>query len=137
MGADSALSTDLCYHEPLSIEINFCNFDPTIILRLHSILSGTDIFHLTERYDYNIFKGKQRVITMVIPEDLKNLLLKINDSSREQILKSWHSSQEVNLCNWTETQTEIYLFALTESCKKSADHVKINMHLDKKPPFCA
>ena len=137
MGADAALSSALYYQESTSTEINLCNFDPTIILRLHSILSKTDIFHLTERYDYHIFKGAQRVITMVLPDDLKDLLRDISESEKEQTLRAWHNSQEVRLCNWTETQTEVYLFALTEPCKKSDEKIKINMHLDNKPPFCA
>lgn len=131
MGVKTAL-----IEKPITTELNFTNFDPTIILRLHSILSGVDIFHLTERYDYNVFKSNFRVISMIIPTDMKSLLLNLMPSKKELLLQKWHSSQEVKLCGWSSTQTEINLFSLTEASKKDSDYIQLNMHLDTIPPFC-
>lgn len=133
MGPKAALILE----KPITTELNFSNFDPTIILRLHSLLSGIDIFHLTEKYDYNIFKGELRVISLIIPSDLKSLINNLQSSDKEKVIQDWHRSQEVKLCAWTSTQTEIYLFSLTEACKNNPESIQVNMHFDAVPPFCA
>ena len=137
MGVNAAFSTTLFCLESDFKEVNLSNIDPTVILKLHSILSGVDVFNLTNDYDYCISNRDQKVIQMAIPNDLKRLIAGIKEQDKSEIVSAWTRSQEVTLCNWTETQTEVYLFTLIEACRKNTGLIKLNMFVDSKPPFCS
>ena len=81
------------------ISISLEHLDPTVVLRLHSIISGKDIFTLKKLYDYQIKRISETDATMVLPQDM---ILKISAvSSKKTILNLWYSSIEVCLNKWT------------------------------------
>ena len=112
-------------------DVTFINMDPTIIIRLHSIISGADIFKLSRQYDYNVKEKSKKIISMDIPNDMVKRLRGLTNIEIENVLYTWKESKEVSLSAWSKSQTEVYLHSLISSCKKGATQIHILMHLDK------
>lgn len=134
MGESAVLSTAM-YNEPLLTSLNLSNIDPTIIKRLHAILSGQDIFEISEKSQYKISTVSSGVIKIVLPENLKKLILEIKNSKIDRIAHEWLKSAEVNLSQWSKLKTVRYLEKLIEYCKSVEGPVSVNMHLSQKLPF--
>lgn len=111
-------------------DATFTNMDPTIIMRLHSIISGADIFQLSRNYDYHVKENSNKVISMDIPNDMVKRLKGLTNIEIENVLSAWKDSEEVRLSAWSKSQTEVYLHSLISSCKKGAAQIHILMHLN-------
>lgn len=132
---DSAVLSAAILNEPLLSSLNLSNIDPTIIKRLHAILSGQDIFEISERSNYKISTVANGVIKLDLPDDLKNLVLQIKSSKIDQIAHEWLKSAEVNLSQWSKLKTVRYLEKIIEYCQSVEGPVSVNMHLSQKLPF--
>ena len=118
-------------------DVNFSKMDPTIILRLHSIISGLDVFQLKEKFDYKIRKSSQKIISMNIPAEMVNELRGLTNIELEPVLSQWRNSKEVKLSQWTKSRAEVYLHSLLNSSKQNFATININMHLNEEPIACS
>ena len=78
----------------------FEDIDPTIIIRLHSILCDKDLFILNNDEDYSITRLKPNLISMKLPIDMQKALIDLDEESIWAVANIWHSSIEVKLCKW-------------------------------------
>jgi hypothetical protein len=79
------------------------NIDPTVIIRLHSILADIDIFYLTQQDIYSIQHHSKLIYSMRLPADFRELVKKIKDINK--IAVEWSNSHEVTLYGWTLEKT--------------------------------
>ncbi len=119
------------------LNMNFTNMDPTIIMKLHSIISGFDIFQLSQKYDYHVKKDGEKIISMDIPKDMVKRLKGLANIEIDNVLNKWKNSEEVKISAWSKTKTEVYLHSLICSCRKNVDSIHVIIHLSEKSPALA
>lgn len=86
--------------------------DPTILLRLHSIMSGQDIFTLAERYNYNGTVLNNKLIYLTLSEDFINLLISINENNFYDISQKLCTSPEALLHDWDIPTAKHFIYRL-------------------------
>lgn len=130
-------SAAFCSKTIPEVDIHFTNMDPTIILKLHSIITEIDIFQLSQKYDYHVKKDGQKIISMDIPKDMVKRLKGLANIEIENVLNKWRNSEEVKLSAWSKSKTEVYLHSLISSCRKNVEEIHIIMHINEKPNLSA
>ena len=104
------------------------SIDPTIITRLHSLLSGRDIFYLTNKHDYEVTFETPKIVSMKLPKSMITALLDVKVDIYT-LTKYWYASEEVKLANWSYSKTKRYLESLTEFARFYKDGQKIFLDL--------
>ena len=133
MGINNLIPSLIFNSSSEEVNNNYKDMDPTIILRLHSILTGLDVFHLSEEYDYKVREDSNNVYSLKIPSELVQELAKIDADNIDKILYEWKKSQEVRLSSWTLPQTATNLCSLINQCRTNDRNITIKMHLHEKP----
>jgi len=133
MGINNLIPSLIFNSSSEEVNNNYTDMDPTIILRLHSILTGLDIFHLSEEFDYKVSEDSNNVYSLKIPNELVQELAKIDVNNIDDILYQWNKSQEVRLSAWSLPQTATNLCSLINQCRTSDRSITIKMHLNDKP----
>lgn len=102
-----------------SREESFKDIDPTIVLRLHSVISGIDIFKLKKKYNYEVKRIDAENGVMLLPEIFVTDICKLNANDFPNILKLWHRSIEVKINNWEEKEAQLKFDKIVNFCKHS------------------
>ena len=97
----------------------FKKLDPTVILRLHSILSGLDIFELRKKFEYEIERTSKEYVQMTLPNSLVQLLKKLTKEDSHNILEKWYLSIEVAMNNWDIYEAQQKFKAIKDLCIKA------------------
>lgn len=82
------------------------NTDPTIIIRLYSILTGKDIFSLKNEFNYVINRISSNQVEMIISKDFSDELKKVSNHQSQEVIGDWYLSTEVALNGWGIKETE-------------------------------
>ena len=93
----------------------FSNMDPTVIIKIHSIVSGKDIVELQKSYDYEIKKISDDTVSMLIPDDFINKLKSLSKSRFKNATQEWLNSTEVKMNAYSFDDCEEYL-ELLKNC---------------------
>jgi len=97
----------------------FNKLDPTVILRLHSILSGIDIFELNKKFEYEIERTSKENVQMTLPNNFVQLLKKLTKEDSHHILEKWYLSIEVAMNDWGISEAQGKFKAIKDLCIKA------------------
>ena len=97
--------------------IELRDFDPTILLRLHSILSKKDIFTLKSRYNYKLKWINDETVSLEIPDDMIKICNSLNNEDFHDLIKNWYLSTEVAINGWGIKKTQKNFVNILNLCK--------------------
>ena len=103
----------------------FHYLDPTVIIRLHSIISGKDIFTLSNLVDYKINYESETLISMKLPNNMLKSLRMLNLDLIYSVSEKWYNSKEVKLYDWDINECQKYLLSLMNITKTPTSNSKI------------
>ena len=108
----------------------FTDMDPTVLVRLHSILTNRDVFILNSQNDYSIKIETSGLISMKLPADMIAALKNLNSIKHSQITKKWLDSKEVRLNRWDVTQCREKLNRLTRLANQGRDKIVMSLNTE-------
>ena len=124
MGNDTFVLSSL----PAEKSSLFLNMDPTVMLRLHSILSNKDIFILKGLYDYSVKIETDGTVSMKLPSDMLESLGNLNIHEQVHATKRWMESKEVRLNSWTFCQCKENFLKLLRFAKLGRNKIKMSLN---------
>ena len=110
-------------------ENTFKQLDPTVIIRLHSILSQKDIFTLSNLVDYSVTYESEKLLSLKLPTEILRELQNLNLNETYFVAEKWCSSKEVKLYNWTMDKCYSELLALLELANHNKSDAKIYIQI--------
>lgn len=107
----------------------FNYLDPTVIVRLHSIISDKDIFTLCNVVDYKVKYESETLLSMKLPKSMLESLQKLNLTKLYSISEKWCNSKEVKLYNWTIDRCHDHLVCLLDIANNPNPITKIYLQI--------
>ena len=109
--------------------LNINDLDPTGVMRLHSILTGLDIFELTLKYNYNPRPCSDMRYELQIPDKLRLMITDIKENDIKELAGLWNQSREIQLYGWSLKQTEQNIRLLIDFCSHETTSLLIYIEI--------